>query len=143
MRVDKTTIGSFRASLARASGAPDFFDRFYERFIGGSEDMAAIFRNKDMDRIKEKLQMTLEMLCDSAEDKPGLGMYLDLLGKIHQGMRISPRHFTLWRDALTATAAECDPQFDPVARAAWDAVIEDIIAKMGETPEHSAPGTHQ
>ena len=103
--------------------------------------MAAIFRNKDMERIKKKLRMTLEMLCDSVEEKPGLVMYLDLLGKIHQGMRISPRHFALWRDALTATAAECDPEFGSVSRAAWDAVIEDIIAKMGEAPNSNEPGT--
>jgi hemoglobin-like flavoprotein len=132
MSPDQATIRTFRASLERAVRAPDFYDRFYGRFMGASEEIRALFRDKDMARIRKKLGTTLEMLSENADGQPGLAMYLELLGRIHRGMSVSPRHFSRWREALIATAAECDPDFDPASRAAWEAVIADILAKMGE-----------
>jgi hemoglobin-like flavoprotein len=124
-------IALFQASLARATADPEFFDRFYHRFIEDSQDMARIFRGKDMARIHHKLHLTLEMLTDSAEGQPGLGMYLDLLGRMHERLDIHPEHFARWSDALIATAAETDLAFDPDIRGAWETVIDALISTMG------------
>jgi hypothetical protein len=121
---------SFRASLARATRAPEFYARFYRRFMGSSEQVGAFFRGRDMGRIERKLRMTLEMVCDNADGQPGLDMYLELLGRTHAAMRISLPLLRLWREALIGTAAECDPAFDAEARAAWEAVLDDLIGKM-------------
>jgi hemoglobin-like flavoprotein len=121
----------FHASLARATADPAFFDRFYHRFIEDSGDIARIFRGKDMTRIHRKLRTTLEMLAGSADEQPGLGMYLDLLGRMHERLAIRPEHFDRWRASLIATAAESDPDFDPETRRAWEGVIDGLIAKMG------------
>lgn len=121
---------TFRESLARATAVPDFYSRFYRRFIGSSEEIAVAFRGRDIGRIERKLRMTLDMVKDNANGQPGLTMYLELLGRTHAGMQISPSLFLLWREALINTAADCDPRFDPTARAAWENVLDDLIAKM-------------
>lgn len=131
MKPSPSDIARFRASLGRATRSPDFLERFYRRFVGSSEEIAAVFRNKDMARIQRKLAMTLEMVDDHAAGEPGLDMYLQMLGGIHARMHIPPGGFRLWRDALIETAAESDPELDAGSRASWEAVIDDLIEKMG------------
>ena len=120
----------FRDSLARATAAPDFISRFYGRLVGTSEEVAAVFRGRDMGRIERKLRMTLDMVNDNADGQPGLTLYLELLGRTHAAIGISGPLFLLWRDALVATAAECDPRYDPAVRAAWEQVLDELITKM-------------
>jgi hypothetical protein len=120
----------FRDSLARATRTPDFYTRFYRRFMGSSEEIAAFFHGRDIGRIERKLRMTLEMACDNLDGQPGLDMYLELLGRTHAAMHISLPLLRGWRDALIGTAAECDLAFDADARAAWEAVLDDLIGKM-------------
>ena len=75
--------------------------------------------------------MTLDMVNDNAGAQAGLGMYLELLGRIHVGLNITPHQLAAWRDAALATAAECDPEFDAATRAAWEGVLDSLITKMG------------
>ena len=131
MHHDPTQTARFSGSLARVTSSDDFFSRFYDRFMGDSDDIRNIFRGKDTDRIHRKLKTSLEMLADNAEGQPGLTMYLDMLGSTHRRLQIRPEHFARWREALITTAAEADPQWDTRIRAAWERVIDDMIAKLG------------
>ncbi|MEN8166641.1 MAG: globin [Pseudomonadota bacterium] len=124
-------IAVFQSSLQRVLLNPDFFDRFYDRFIDSSPGIAEVFKDLEMRQLKQKLRMTLEMVADIAEGKPGLGMYLEMLGKIHQRLKIEPDYFRLWQQALLATVAEKDPAFDARVEDAWRASIEEVIEQMG------------
>lgn len=124
-------LSLFRASLARAVASADFYRRFYERFMAASPEIAKLFHDRDMRRIEAKLRMTLEMVEGNAAEQPGMGMYLELLGRIHRAIGVSGRHFALWRIAAVNTAAECDPEFDADARRAWEGVIDRIAQRMG------------
>jgi hemoglobin-like flavoprotein len=108
--------------------------------MGDSPEVARFFHGKDIGRIHRKLKMTLEMLADNADGKPGLDLYLDMLGAIHARMDIRAEHLTLWRRALLATAAECDPELDAPTRRAWARVIDDLIAKLGARGSGSPHG---
>ena len=127
-------VARFRDSLSRASGVSCFYRRFYDRLIAGSPETARLFQERDMSRIQSKLKMTLDMVNDNAGAQAGLGMYLELLGRIHVGMNITQAQLHAWREAALATAAECDPQFDAATRAAWEGVLDDLVAKMGFGP---------
>ena len=126
------TIALFHASLDRVVEHPDFFELFYQRFMNSSDEIATLFQHKDMSRIQKKLKMTLETVTENADGQPGLGMYLELLGRIHQRLKITPEQFGMWRNALIETAADCDPQFDPALREVWEQAIDAVIKKMGE-----------
>lgn len=130
MPPDPSQRQRFKDSRCRAARVPDFYGRFYRRLMDTSAEIAAYFSGRDMKRIERKLRMTLDMVCDNADGQPGLGMYLELLGRTHGAMHISLPFLLIWREALIGTAAECDPEFDGDTRAAWEAVLDDLIAKM-------------
>ncbi len=120
----------FHASLDRVMQHPDFFHLFYGRFMASSDEIAAMFKDKDMSRIEKKLQMTLKTVTEHADGEPGLGMYLELLGRIHHRLKITPEQFGLWRNALLETAAECDAEFTPQVSGTWELAIDEVIEKM-------------
>ncbi len=130
MQADKARHRLFHDSLARVTRSDVFFKRFYERFMSESEETRKLFEGKDMVRIQEKLKMTLQMVADTVDGVPGMDMYLSLLGRIHNRMNISPAQFTLWRQALTDTAAECDTEFYDHTREVWEQAIDIVIARM-------------
>ncbi len=130
MNLQSSDLDLFHGSLDRVMDHPDFFRLFYQRFMASSEEIATMFQNKNMDRIQGKLKMTLETVNEHSEGQPGLGMYLELLGRIHQRLKITPEQFNLWRNALIETAAECDSEFSPPVRKAWEHAIDEVIDKM-------------
>lgn len=120
----------FHASLDRTMRHPEFLQSFYRRFMDSSEEIAAMFKGRDMGRIQKKLIMTLQTVSEHTEGQPGLAMYLELLGRIHQRLNITPEQFTLWRNALIETAEECDELFTPQLRGAWERAIDAVIERM-------------
>jgi hemoglobin-like flavoprotein len=120
----------FHASLDRAMQHPDFLQIFYRRFMDSSEEIASMFNGRDMGRIQKKLKMTLQTVSEHTEGQPGLAMYLELLGRIHQRLNITSEQFKLWRNALIETAEECDELFTPQLRGAWERAIDAVIAQM-------------
>jgi len=120
----------FHESLERVSRDATFYDRFYRHFIGSSDEIAAIFKGRDVLYIQQKLKTTLEMVANNADGDPGLDRYLEMLGRIHARLYISPNMFEHWRDALIKTAAESDPAFDEATERAWRRIIEPVVAKI-------------
>lgn len=123
-------IERFQASLARVKAQPEFLERFYASFVGSHPEIAAIFRGRDMSLIQAKLLTTLDMLDGSAANNPGLGMYLELLGRVHARLNISQAMFAQWRDALLETIEECDLDLSDEDRAAWRFVVGELIERM-------------
>ncbi len=120
----------FQESLERATQAENFYPSFYQRFMSDSPDTQELFKGRDMERIQKKLRMTLQMVTDTSNGLPGLDMYMGLLGRIHTRLNISQLQFVQWRRALIETAEECDPEFTPETRQAWETSIDKVIAKM-------------
>jgi hemoglobin-like flavoprotein len=119
----------FQASLQRLQADADFYPSFYRRFINSSEEINRIFAKRDIAQLQKKLKMTLEMVADAAQGKPGLSMYFEMLGKVHKRLNIKPEHFQLWKDSLLETVAERDPGFDEPVLHAWSLVIDDVIER--------------
>lgn len=131
MQISSEQIQRFNTSLRRATANEAFYDQFYDHFMAKSDRLQDIFHDQDMARIKRKLKNTLEMVAEFSADEPGLGMYLELLGKTHDRMHIDHHFFVLWRDALIETAAQCDPEFDGTTEQAWETVLDGVITQMG------------
>jgi truncated hemoglobin YjbI len=116
-------LAAFHASLARASASPRFLDVFYDRFMASSPAIAAIFAGRDMARLKRKLGASLHVMTLAIDGSPGADMYLEYLARVHGRFEITAAMYDGWLDALVATAAECDPQFDAALRAQWYEVV--------------------
>ena len=123
-------LSCFSESLARVSAQDDFYERFYTRLFGSSDEIGNFFLGRDMPSIIAKLRVTLMMVAETAEGKPGLTMYLEMLGKIHRRVSVEPRFFQLWRDALIDTVAASDSEFDDEVRGAWERTLDHVIAIM-------------
>ena len=70
--MDEAQITRFQESLDRATADPEFLTRFYERFMGTSDEVAAIFAHTDMEQLKRKLKASLHILAAAP-----LGLVLD------------------------------------------------------------------
>lgn len=114
----------FEASYARVmrEGAynPAFVGRFYERFLGSSEEVAGRFARTDMARQKTMLHDSLLTLVQFSRSRR-LTPQLARLARIHSRgeQDIPPQLYEDWLDSLMATVAEFDPQFDQQTELAW------------------------
>jgi len=128
----KEDLSQFRESLDRVTAQTGFFDSFYDAFMAQSEEIAGIFVNRDMAHLKHKLKETLQILADAAEGRPGFGLYVEMLGRVHQRLNVNRNHFDMWREALLDTVAVYDEQYNPRVRLAWRRVIDSVIERLFE-----------
>ncbi|MGD8910829.1 MAG: globin [Chromatiales bacterium] len=126
----QSDLNLFRESLARVTAQDGFFDTFYDHFIRQSDEIAAIFQHRDIVMLKKKLRSTLEMVAQTADKQPGMGMYLEMLGRIHQRFNIERRHFDMWKVALLDTVALYDEAYSNRVGAAWSQVIGHVIDQI-------------
>lgn len=133
LRLQLDNLEIFRQSLQRATAKPGFYDSFYDNFTAESEEIAAFFRNRDMPQLKAKLNNTLKMVAEFAEGKPGIGLYIEMLGRTHRRLNIQRRHFTMWEHALLETVREYDEEYDKQVLAAWLLVIDMVIGRIFAT----------
>ncbi|MEW8314547.1 MAG: globin domain-containing protein [Candidatus Thiodiazotropha endolucinida] len=116
----------FNRSLQRVTSSPAFFDCFYDKFINQSDEISRFFKNRDMAQLKKKLRETLFMLAETAEGRPGLTLYIEMLGRIHKRLNVQRKHFNMWEEALL----EAVKIYDDEVLAAWLYVIDEVIETM-------------
>ena len=135
--MEQSNLNLFRDSLARVIARDGFFDSFYDHFTAQSEEIAGIFRNRDMAQIKAKLRSTLEMVAQAAVGEPGLDMYMEMMGRTHKRLEIERRHFEMWQAALLDTVAAYDEAYSDRIGAAWSQVIGHVIDLiLGNLDQH-------
>ncbi|MCG7871427.1 MAG: globin [Candidatus Thiodiazotropha lotti] len=136
--ITRTNLKRFQQSLRRISLKQGFYDTFYDHFIAQSDEIATIFHARDMDQLKGKLKETLQMIEDALMGKPGVVLYLEMLGRIHTRLKVDQRHFEMWRDALLSTIERFDDEYDAEVKMAWEEAIEMVLSLM--YPESSMVG---
>ena len=129
-QISSDDLSRFEQSLERIGTEDKFYQEFYERLFAKSEEIGRIFHNRDIPAIIAKLRITLSMVAEAAQAKPGLEMYLDMLGAIHRRLDVGPHFFELWREALIETVSENDPWFNAEIRGSWERVIDKVIGCM-------------
>ncbi|MEW8016589.1 MAG: globin domain-containing protein [Candidatus Thiodiazotropha endolucinida] len=120
----------FNQSLLRVTSSPAFFDCFYDKFISQSDEISRFFKNRDMAQLKKKLRETLFMLAETAEGRPGLTLYIEMLGRIHKRLNVQRKHFKMWEEALLEAVKIYDDKYDDEVLAAWLYVIDEVIETM-------------
>ncbi len=128
--INQQNLVIFRQSLQRVTATPGFFECFYTNFVNQSAEIRAFFENRDIAHLRKKLRETLFMLSETAEGKPGLRLYIEMLGRIHSRLHVKRKHFTMWEEALLDAVKLYDDEFDDKVLAAWLDVIDNVIESM-------------
>ena len=135
MSVPEEQIRIFNDSLDRCVANPRFLDVFYERFIGGSEAVAAMFGETDMRRQKRALKASLYTAMLAADgNRPAIEQLHDL-SRRHRERGISPELYDLWLECLIDTVRQCGGAFDVRTERAWRSVLAVAIDIMRDTDD--------
>ncbi|QKX16302.1 globin [Microbulbifer sp. YPW1] len=111
-------------SYGRCCNREGFFIDFYDRFMGSSEEIRALFKDTNMPAQRHLLRNGIMQLVLHARGMPDTK--LKALGKSHSrdGYGIRPDWYGLWLDALLATLRQYDPEFNEDTALAWRRAIE-------------------
>lgn len=122
----------FEGSMHRCLESPDFLRRFYERFIGASEEVAEKFANTDLDRQAQMLQDSLRLVLQAAVGVEAGRDHLAHIAELHSRRKlgIGPHLYQFWLDSLVAVAGDTDPDWDETLDDIWRAALQPCIDRM-------------
>ncbi len=120
----------FQESLAQVLANPDFCQGFYEHFFEAHPELQHFFVGRDLKQIQKKLQTTLKLLQAQEKSQPGIRHYLQMLGRMHQHLGVTPADFLLWKEALLETVAQFDPAYSEQTQRAWEHALATLLAAM-------------
>lgn len=101
-----------------------FFVDFYDRFMGASEEIRAMFVDTDMKQQRHLLRNGIMQLILHARGMPD--SKLRALGESHSrtGYNIRPDMYAAWLDALLDTVRKHDPEYSEDVSAAWRRTLQ-------------------
>jgi hypothetical protein len=125
---DDNYVGTFRQSLRRLSEDErrrEFFDGFYERFLGSDEAVARFFANTDFNRQHEVLRWSLLEMANFFIDR-GRNEEILKLAQSHgpKGYDIPMRMYDLWLESLMSAVRAFDPDWSRTVEEAWRRVLQ-------------------
>lgn len=108
-----------------------FFERFYDNFLGLSDEVRGKFSETDMKRQIGMLQRSIYHLVNFYITKEA-GDYLRSIAYSHSRADhdVKPELYDLWLDAVIQTVRELDPEFDDQVELAWRIVMMPGILYM-------------
>lgn len=128
--MDLRTVQIARDSLTRCGKKSGFLDRFYELFMGSSEEIRQKFSQTDFERQKKVLSDSLFLMLAAAGTTKGFAhVQLEKLAKRHcrQQLDIKPEWYDAWLDTLLQTVSEFDAEYSDEVNAAWRESVKDSI----------------
>jgi hemoglobin-like flavoprotein len=120
----------FQQSHRRVRRKAGFYGSFYNNFIAQSKEIREFFHARDTTQLQHKLRETLQIMDNAVEGKPGVVLYMQMLGRIHQRLNVEPRHLQMWKMALLNTVKCYDAEYDSRVQAGWEEAIELAIGMM-------------
>lgn len=124
--MDQQTLDIFEGSLGRCLSHERFLDLFYEKFLGSSPKVREKFAQTDFTHQKRALKASLHMILLAAEDpEKGPARYLEDIARRHgaSDLDVGAELYDLWLDSLLETVEECDRDYRPAVRTAWEEVM--------------------
>lgn len=122
----------FEDSMHRCLADETFLHRFYERFIGSSDEVASKFENTDLARQSQMLEDSLRLVLQAAEGVEAGRDHLAHIAEMHSRRRlgIGPHLYQLWLDAVVKVASETDPEWEESLEDVWRAALQPCIDRM-------------
>jgi len=121
-----------KASYARCSAAPGFFEAFYRRFFTLCPAARPMFAKTDFDRQHRLLRHAFGLLLifpNQARTEPTV---LTRVAERHsrRDLDIPPALYGPFIESLIATVGRCDAEFGPAIERAWRDTLAPGVAYM-------------
>ena len=131
MSVDYETV---EASYDRCLEDEEFFDTFYDIFLGKSDEIPPLFENTDFKKQKQMIRMSVRMLVRLGLGEPATVHAIQKLGELHSSREknIRPSLYALWLDALCESIKSHDPEYTPELEQQWRDTMQPGIQMMIE-----------
>ena len=125
-------IGLFNDSLERCTARPELLDRFYEKFLASSEEIAEKFRHTDFNTQKKVLKVSFYLMMLAAMGRPEADTHLQRIAEVHSRAHrnVRPELYDVWLECLVSTVREFDPFCDADVERAWRVMMRPGIAYM-------------
>ena len=133
----QSDLDDVTASYHRCRARQTFVDDFYKIFLAKSPEIAAKFRNTDMERQKLMLRQSLLLMLSSNIRPDETREELERLAERHSrhGVDIPPAMYDSWLDALCEAVQRNDPEYTPALRTIG-------AARCGRVSSCFNPGTN-
>ncbi|MFK7984661.1 MAG: globin [Sandaracinaceae bacterium] len=127
-----SALERFEASMNRCLADPAFLERFYERFMGSSPEVAAKFTHTNLPRQIKMLGDSLRLVLKAAGGLEEGREHLTRIAESHsaRGLGIDAELYILWLQSLVSTAEETDPEWNPALDQTWRAALRPCIDAM-------------
>jgi len=125
MIIDDTDITDLRMSYGRCIAKPDFFDQFYDHFLGSHPDIRKKFENTDFEKQKELIKHGVNMMIGYADQNPIAINVLTRIRDSHSKMHldINPLYYRYWLDSLLKTISANDNKMNEHLESTWRKVL--------------------
>ena len=122
---------SYERAVLETVGDHDFFEAFYDRFLGTSEEIASMFSATDMNRQRSMLKKSFYSLLTFYASNHA-DHYLEKIARSHNrsNLAVRPELYDLWLEALVETAREFDSDFSHRTELAWRLAMTPGIVYM-------------
>jgi hemoglobin-like flavoprotein len=118
------------ASYHRCRQSSEFFDAFYDIFLGKSFDIAAKFASTDFARQKRMLRQSLFAMLNYYCGIESVREEIEQLGKLNHQLDVRPEHYEMWLDSLCEAVAKNDPEYRDELGEMWREAMRPGIAMM-------------
>ncbi len=104
----------------------------YEHLFTTHPETQALFKQTDMNKLREKMLLALVMIVENATEPIHMEGTLHDLGNLHlQRYSVEPKHFSMMRDAIfVALEKHLGDDWTPATEAAWRAGFAQTVALM-------------
>jgi hemoglobin-like flavoprotein len=122
---------SYERIVGRKFENRNFFEAFYHRFLGMSDEISEKFRDTDMTHqqsvLKKSFYSLLTFYASGNADH-----YLEQIARSHSQshLAVKPELYDLWLEALIDTAREFDTEFGERSELAWRLAMAPGIVYM-------------
>lgn len=131
MNLDELFNDSYERVSSLGANNNLFFDRFYERFLGASSEIAGKFKNTDMKHQKLMLRASVLYIMQLFSAHEITDSMEEIAVKhSRKQMNIRPELYDVWIECLIDTVGELDPNFDDGIELAWRMVFSPGITYM-------------
>ena len=112
----------------------NFYELFYDDFIGSSNDIQNLFKNVDINKQKLMLRESILYMMMFYSDK-NYNPYFVSLARKHKKMNVTDDMYTSFMDSLITALSKSYPKFDKTCELAWRVLFAPGIEFMKHIDE--------
>lgn len=122
----------FIRSLNRCLSSDEFIPKFYERFLGSSEEIKDKFKLTDFEKQNKMLQRSLELCAGATSGDQDSLREMNERAETHNryNLNIEPHFYDIWFESLIANASDFDDQWDDTIEKSWRRILGHVVQFM-------------